>query len=290
MSMCPLNTTLAEVLFSKNRRAVLSLLYGHPDQTFYLRQIVRVSGGGHGAIQRELKILSDVGILRRTVRDKQVYFQAHPDCPVFEELKSLIIKTAGVADVLKAALTVLGERVQAAFIFGSVARGQQKELSDVDLLVVGTTTFRNLVAALADAQTTLRREINPTLYTPEEFRTKLASRNHFLRAVLASNKLFLIGDERELERLASERSETSATTSGQEVSQPGRPRRCVSWRTRACKKYCVSLEKWVEFPNWLRFLQEMLTWMRCYGVRRRSWRRKSPFPSRPNRSWATSCE
>lgn len=205
MSTRSSNPSLAEVLFSKNRRAVLSLLYGHPDQTFYLRQIVRASGGGHGAIQRELKTLSDVGVLRRTVRDKQVYFQADPDCPVFEELKSLVVKTAGVADVLKDALAALGERVQAAFIFGSVARGQQKEQSDVDLLVVGTTTFRDLVAALADAQSLLRREINPTLYTPEEFRTKLTTRNHFLRTVLASDKLFLIGDERELERLAKER-------------------------------------------------------------------------------------
>ena len=101
---------LSEALFSKNRRAVLGLLYGHPDRAFYLRQIVRMSGGGHGAIQRELKALSDAGIIQRTARDKQVYFQANAECPVFAELKALIVKTAGVADILKAALASLGKR------------------------------------------------------------------------------------------------------------------------------------------------------------------------------------
>ena len=93
------SSPLSEALFSRSRQAILGLLYAHPDRAFYLRQVVRMSGGGHGAIQRELRTLWQAGIIRRTVRDKQVYFQANPECPVFEELKSLIVKTAGVLDV-----------------------------------------------------------------------------------------------------------------------------------------------------------------------------------------------
>ncbi len=196
---------LAETLFSKNRRAVLGLLYGHPDQTFYLRQIVRMSGGGQGAIQRELKILSDAGIIRRTARDKQIYFQANTECPVFGELKALILKTAGMADVLKAALLPLGDRIRIAFVFGSMASSRQKADSDIDVLIVGDIMFQEVVAAFADAQSHLAREVNPTVYSPNEFRSKLSAGHHFLRSVLGKEKVFLIGDASELKRLAQER-------------------------------------------------------------------------------------
>jgi uncharacterized protein len=198
-------TPLSETLFSKNRRAVLGLLYGRPDRAFYLRQVVRVSRGGHGAIQRELQVLSDAGIIRRTRRDKQVYFQANAECPVFEELKALIVKTAGVADVLKAALASLGDGIRIAFVYGSVAKAQQKAESDVDVLVVGSVAFRDVVAALAEAQSQLGREVNPTVYALEEFQSKLCSGHHFLTSVLKKEKVFLIGDERELDGLAQER-------------------------------------------------------------------------------------
>ena len=102
---------LGQTLFSRNRRAVLGLLYGHPDEQFYLRQIVRFCGGGMGAIQRELKQLTEAGLLRRTVRGNQVYFQASADCPVFEEIKSILAKTAGTADILTAALAPLADRI-----------------------------------------------------------------------------------------------------------------------------------------------------------------------------------
>jgi uncharacterized protein len=192
---------LSEALFSRNRRAVLGLLYGHPDRAFYLRQVVRMARGGHGAIQRELKSLATAGIVRRTVRDKQVYFQANADCPVFEELKALIVKTAGVADVLRAALAPLGDRVQIALIYGSMAAARQKAGSDVDVLVVGDVAFREVAAALVDTQSQLGRDVNPTVYTPDEFRSKLSAGHHFLTSVLHRETVFLIGDERGLERL-----------------------------------------------------------------------------------------
>jgi len=196
---------LGTTLFARNRRAVLALLYGHPDEEFYLRQVIRASGGGVGGVQRELKQLTGAGILRRTVRGNQVFFQANADCPVFEEIKGLVIKTAGAAEVLRTALAPLADRIRIAFIFGSVARAQQRAQSDVDLLVVGEVAFGEVVAALADAQERLRREVNPTVYPPQEFSRKLSTGHHFLRSVLKQEKIFLIGDQRELARLAEKR-------------------------------------------------------------------------------------
>jgi len=105
MKMVTGNKNLSSILFTKTRRAVLSLLYGHADESFYLRQIVRMTGAGLGPVQRELKLLTDTSVVRRFVQGHQVYFQANPDSPIFSELKSLITKTAGLAEALRSALT-----------------------------------------------------------------------------------------------------------------------------------------------------------------------------------------
>ena len=196
---------LSTVLFGKTRRAVLSLLYSHPDETFYLRQIARASKGGLGAVQREVRQLFESGIIKRTERGRQVFYQANPESPVFSELKSLIVKTAGVGDVLRAALTPAADRIQTAFIYGSFARGDERRGSDVDVLVIGKVTFAEAVTALSKAQESVGREINPTVYPPAEFQSKLTAGNHFLKSVLKGDKVFLIGDERELARLAKKR-------------------------------------------------------------------------------------
>ena len=180
-------------------------MYGHADEAFYLRQFVRASGGGLGAIQRELRQLVQSDIIRRTAQGNQVYFRANDKCPIFAELKSLLMKTAGVADVLRAALAPLADRIEIAFLFGSTAKGKERQGSDIDMLVVGETSFADVVAAIGPAQEQLQREVNPTLYPPEEFCAKLAARHHFLSSVMAGSKVFLIGDEHGLERLAEER-------------------------------------------------------------------------------------
>ena len=193
---------LSQTLFGKTRRAVLSLLYSQVDDSFYLRQIVRAAGVGLGAVQRELKQLSDAGIIQRIVRGHQVYYQANPRCPVFAEIKSLVVKTVGVGAALQAALAPLGDRVNVAFIYGSIARSGEHRDSDVDVLVVGKATFSEIVSSLSEAQKTIGREINPTVYPPAEFRSKVAAGHHFLTTVLKGPMLFLIGDARELARLA----------------------------------------------------------------------------------------
>jgi predicted nucleotidyltransferase len=198
---------ISSLLFgkTKTRRAILSLLYGHVEESYYLRQIVRTTGFGLGPIQRELKQLTDVGIIRRSESGHQVYYQANPASPVFKELKSLITKTVGVADTLHKALTPLANYINLAFIYGSIARGEEKRQSDIDLLVVGNASFSKVVKALRSAQETLGREINPTVYPPEEFHSRTAEGHYFLQDVLGGEKIFIIGDENELKRLAGER-------------------------------------------------------------------------------------
>jgi predicted nucleotidyltransferase len=205
MSAHPTSNDLSLTLFGKTRRAVLSILFGHTDEAFYLRQICRSAGAGLGAVQRELKQLSEVGIIQRTTRGRQVYYQANPESPIFEEIKGLVIKTSGVADVLRGALAPLGDSINVAFVFGSMSRGEETGRSDVDVLVVGSVTFADVARAFGEAQKTLGREVNPTVYPPDEFQFKLAKGHHFLETVLAGTKIFLVGDERELERVAGKR-------------------------------------------------------------------------------------
>ena len=195
----------AAALFGKTRRALLALLYSHPDEEFYLRQMARAVGTGHGATQREVRNLTEAGIIRRRVRGRQIYYQANPECPIFSELRSMIIKTAGIGDVLRTALAPLADRISIAFIYGSIARGKERRGSDVDVLIVGDVTFAEVSTALMRAQEILKREVNPTVYPPAEFKSKLAANHHFLVSVMKDARIFLIGDKHELARLAAKR-------------------------------------------------------------------------------------
>jgi len=205
MSTKPPMNNLSSVLFGKTRRAVLSLLYSHPDETFYLRQIARAASSGLGAVQREVKQLFESGIIRRIGHGRQVYYQANLESPIYPELKSLIVKTAGVGAVLRAALIPIADRIHIAFIYGSFARGDERRSSDVDVLVVGNVTFAEVVTVLNKAQENIGREINPTVYPPAEFQSKLKAGHHFLKTVIKGNKVFIIGDENELARMAKKR-------------------------------------------------------------------------------------
>ena len=205
MSTLNPNESLSATLFSKTRLAVLSKLFSHADEAYYLRQIARSVGVGIGSLQRELNKLAQAGIILRMVRGNQVYYQANPQCPVFPELKSLIVKTTGVTEVIKSALTSLTNHIRVAFIYGSVARMQDRKKSDVDLMIIGDVKFAEVVSALDKAQQQIGREINPTVYPPSEFQLKISKGNHFIKALLRETKLFLIGDQRELTRLAKKR-------------------------------------------------------------------------------------
>jgi uncharacterized protein len=197
-------------LFGHTRSALLAMLYGHVDQSFYVRQLVRAIGAGHGALQRELKYLTEMGLVLRRNQGNQVLYQANSQSPIFSEIKGLITKTVGIHDVIRSALASLGPEIQIVFVYGSVARQKERANSDVDLMVLGDASFSEVVSALGPAQKALGREINPTVFPASEFRSKLAAGNHFLRSVMKEKRLFVLGTENELTKLASKQLAGSA--------------------------------------------------------------------------------
>ena len=189
-------------LFGKTRQALLALLYTRPDEEHLQESLIQLAGLGRGAVQRELEFLARAGVVRRMVRGRQVYFQANADSPIYAELRGLVVKTVGAADVLRGALAPLSGRIRVAFVYGSVAAGAEHRASDVDVMVIGEASFAEVSEALAGAQETIGREVNPSVYAAADFRAKLAAGHHFLCSVAGGEKLFLIGDDRELARLA----------------------------------------------------------------------------------------
>jgi predicted nucleotidyltransferase len=202
MGTCDSTSQLGSALFGKSKRALLALFYVQPEQSFYGRQVMRMVGIGQGAVQRELARLVAAGLVVRTRVGSQVHYQANAAGPVFAELKSLMLKTAGVADVLREALAGLAEHITVAFVHGSLAKGTAQAGSDVDVLVIGAASFGEVVLALQPAQKAINREVNPAVYAEREFQAKLQAKHHFLTAVMHTPKVFLVGGERELKRLA----------------------------------------------------------------------------------------
>jgi predicted nucleotidyltransferase len=189
-------------LFGKTRRLILALLYSKADASFHLRKVIKLTRGQPGSVQRELKKLSDAGLILRTVKDNQVLFQANQKCPIFPEVKSMIMKTAGMADVLREALAPLRQSIIAAAIFGSIARGGENKESDVDIVIVGEVDFVAVIEKLSPAQTLLNREINPVVMSADEFKKRIREKEHFVSAVLGKPLIPIIGDINELAGLA----------------------------------------------------------------------------------------
>jgi predicted nucleotidyltransferase len=160
---------------------------------------------GRGAVQRELENLVNAGLVIRRKQGNQVYYQANPQSAIFSELKSLMIKTAGVAEVLRESLTPLEERITTAFIYGSFAKGTETAYSDVDVLVIGDVKFSEVVDLLGSAQESLGREVNPSVYPAEEFVRKVSEGQHFVTSLIEEPKIFLIGDEDVFRRLVEKR-------------------------------------------------------------------------------------
>lgn len=196
-----LPTDPSVVLFGQTRRRLLGWLFGHPDEAFYLRELLRHTRTPEGGAQRELAALTAAGLLTRTLRGKQVYFQANRDSPVFPEVSSLLTKTTGIAGVLRNALVPLAGRIRVAFIYGSAARNELRQGSDIDLFVVGDVDFAEIVSAMHDAERQLGREINPSVYAPSEFGAKVRDGHHFVTAVLREPYLLVVGGQHDIERL-----------------------------------------------------------------------------------------
>lgn len=196
---------LVEILFGAYRRQILGLLLLRPDESFYVREIGRLTGVPAGSLHRELKMLSAAGLLLRSAAGNQVRYQADRACPILQELAGIFRKTAGMADVLRKALAPIAGKIRVALLFGSVAQGKERAASDVDVLVVGSASFAAVVEALSTAAESLRREVNPVVMTRAALETKLANRDRFVARVAREPKIFLIGSAGEFAELAENR-------------------------------------------------------------------------------------
>jgi predicted nucleotidyltransferase len=171
----------------------------HPERWWYMSDLARHLRVRPSSLQRELAQMVGAGILRKRHEGNRVYFQADSDCPFFQDLQRIIIKTTGLVDVVREALQPLAKKIKVAFVYGSIARSDERSTSDIDLMVVGSLGLADLAPALKKAQKTLARMINPLLYSRDEFTRKAKARHHFLTAVLDQEKLFVMGSPRELD-------------------------------------------------------------------------------------------
>lgn len=189
-------TSVADALFSKVRQRVLAVLFGAPDRSFYTNEVIGLAHSGAGAVQRELADLAAAGLVSVRKQGNQKHFQANATSPVFAELRSLVLKTSGLADVLRAALLPLAPQIAVAFVFGSMAKQQDTVASDVDLLVVSDTLgYGDVFGALEAASQTLGRTINPALYSAADFQARQLGDNAYINRVMQQPKIWLIGQE-----------------------------------------------------------------------------------------------
>lgn len=195
----------ADILFGSYRRRVLGLLLLHPEQSYHVREIARVTDTTAGTLHKELSKLADAGILSKERRGNQLVYQANRACPIFEELASIVRKTSGLAEVIARALEPLAPKVKVAFVFGSMARATESAHSDVDVMLIGDAGFGEVLQLLYPVQTELGREINPKVFTVDEWTSKAAAGDVFVRDVLSKPKLFLIGGSDELGELGGEK-------------------------------------------------------------------------------------
>lgn len=192
-------TALADALFTKSQQRVLGVVFGNPARTFYANEIIARAGSGNGAVQRELAKLEGAGLVRVTRVGNQKHYQANADASVFSALHELVLKTSGLADVLRESLAPIRGGIKAAFVFGSIAKGQDTAGSDIDLMVVSDeVAYADLFNVIEGASLRLGRSVNPTVYSVSELEKRLRERKSFVVRVLKQPKIWLVGGEDDL--------------------------------------------------------------------------------------------
>lgn len=197
------------LLFGTTRQRVLAVLLLQPDASFHLRELARLTGSHAGTLGRELDKLTGSGLVVRGERGNQVHYRANRNCLLFDDLAAMFRKTHGVVPALQDALARLLDRIRIAWIFGSVASGTEGEGSDIDLLVLGNVGFAEVVRAVNPVQESLRREINPVLYSPDEFVRRVQSGDAFGRQLLDKPKLFVVGVKDDIAELVGDQAASS---------------------------------------------------------------------------------
>ena len=192
-------TSLADALFSNTQQRVLAYLFGQPERSFFATELIKLAGGGSGAVQRELARLEGSGLATVSRIGTQKHYQANPKSPIFSELCAIAQKTVGLAEPLRDALKPLSKKISAAFVYGSVAKKQDTAASDIDLMVIGgKVTYADLFGVLEEVSARLGRSVNPTVYSPQELAKLVKQKNAFATRVLAQPKIWLFGDESDL--------------------------------------------------------------------------------------------
>jgi len=193
---------LSNALFSKTRQQVLGLLYGHVDQSFHTNEIIRLTHTGTGAVQRELKQLAEVGVLIVKSIGNQKHYAANHSSPLFNELHGIVLKTFGLVDVIRIALEPINSQIHSAFIYGSIAKQEERAGSDIDLMIIADDlNYADLFSLLESTQKQLGRVINPTFYAPADWARKKQANNNFVAQVAQQPKIFVIGSEDEFSKL-----------------------------------------------------------------------------------------
>tara|TARA_R110002110_G_scaffold63319_1_gene176262 strand:- start:22018 stop:22653 length:636 start_codon:yes stop_codon:yes gene_type:complete len=191
--------TMADALFSRTQQNVLGLLFGQHWQSFYTNEVIKRSGGGSGAVQRELSRLVRSGLVTVERIGSQKHYQANPESPLFNELCSILTKTVALVEPLKAALEPFLSKIELAFVFGSVAKGEDTASSDIDLMIISDSlTYADVFPGLEQASVGMGRAIQPTLYPRDELCKRINTENAFVQRVLAQPKIWIIGRESEL--------------------------------------------------------------------------------------------
>lgn len=190
---------LGSVLFTNTQQRVLACLFGQPERSYFANELINLTGAGSGAVQRELKRLSECGLVTSEMRGNQRHFQANPQSPIFQELVQIVQKTFGLAHPIREALAPYREAIRCAFIYGSIAKKQDTATSDIDLFVISDQlSYSDLVNQLLGTEVRLGRAINTTIYTEADVQQRLRDNNAFLTRVLEQPKIWIIGNESDI--------------------------------------------------------------------------------------------
>lgn len=193
---------LKELFSSKARIALLNLFLLNQAKAYYLREIAAQAGLPIQAVQRETARLLKTGLIDKSASGNRVYYQVNKNCPIYADLKSIILKSSGMAGLLRQYLNDAGEDdIRIAFIYGSYAKNTENINSDIDLLIIGGITGRKISSLLAPAKFELKREINSNIYSEQEFRSRITTKDHFITGILKEPRIFLIGNANELKRI-----------------------------------------------------------------------------------------
>ncbi len=190
---------MADALFSTSQQRALSYIYGQPEKSFYASELIRLSAGGSGAIQRELARLEESGLVKVSNIGSQKHYQANPEAPIYNELIAIVQKTIGLVYPLKKALNPLLADIDAAFVYGSVAKRTDTASSDIDLMLISDKlSYADIFSTLEDTISIVGRTINPTVYSKQEFKLRIEQGNSFIKRILLQPRIWIIGQDSDL--------------------------------------------------------------------------------------------